>query len=68
VKSCVSLLGGRVDLGASGQQLTHNLHVALLGCQMQSVEAILEGERSKYMERSALKGQKYYKRRLLNAK
>ena len=41
VQGGVALLGGRVDLGAPGQQLRHDALVTLLAGQVQRIESVL---------------------------
>ena len=41
VERGVALLGGGVNPGAAAQQLLHDTHVALLGCQVQRIQAVL---------------------------
>lgn len=39
-------LGSRVDQGSSLQQLLHQVLMALLGCEVEGVETVLEENRS----------------------
>ena len=41
VERGVALLRGGVDPRAAAQQLLHDTHVALLGCQVQRIQAVL---------------------------
>ena len=41
VQGSVAFLGGRIDGGATFQQLRHDVNVAFLGSQMQGIQSIL---------------------------
>ena len=42
MKSCIPLLGGSIYIGATLEQLTHNIHMPLLAGQVQCIQPILE--------------------------